>query len=180
MQLFFFGGWLGLLRTLVTGILAYVVLIAFLRLSGKRTLTKMNAFDLVVTVALGSTLATILLSKDVPLAQGALAFAILIGLQFLVTWSSLKTEWVRKIVTGEPTLLLHRGEFLPESLRRERVTEGEIRAAARGAGLADLGEAEAIILETDGSFSVIPRGRGPGDSALKGMKIPGGPKEKTA
>ncbi|WP_231362619.1 hypothetical protein [Thioalkalivibrio sp. ALMg9] len=66
----FFGGWDGLLRTLVVGVLAYVALIVFLRLSGKRTLSKMNAFDLVVTVALGSTLATVLLAKDVALAEG--------------------------------------------------------------------------------------------------------------
>ena len=51
------------------------MLVIFLRLSGKRTLSKMNAFDLVVTVALGSTLATVLLTKDVALADGALAFA---------------------------------------------------------------------------------------------------------
>ena len=66
----FFSGWESLLRTLVVGALTYVVLVAFLRVSGKRTLAKMNAFDLVVTVALGSTLATVLLSKDVALADG--------------------------------------------------------------------------------------------------------------
>ena len=52
MEAIFFSGWDGLLRTLVVGVLAYVVLVGFLRLSGKRTLSKMNAFDLVVTVAL--------------------------------------------------------------------------------------------------------------------------------
>jgi uncharacterized membrane protein YcaP (DUF421 family) len=55
----FFSGWDSLLRTLVVGLLAYVVLVVFLRLSGKRTLSKLNAVDLVVTVALGSTLATV-------------------------------------------------------------------------------------------------------------------------
>jgi len=83
-----FSGWDSLLRTLVVGVLAYVTLVVFLRVSGKRTLSKMNAFDLVVTVALGSTLATVLLAKDVTKAEGTLAFALLIGLQFAVTWSS--------------------------------------------------------------------------------------------
>ena len=73
----YFNGWESLLRTLVVGVLAYVSLVVFLRISGKRTLSKMNAFDLIVTVALGSTLATVLLSKDVALAEGALAFALL-------------------------------------------------------------------------------------------------------
>lgn len=66
----FFDGWTGLLRVLVVGTLAYAALVLLLRVSGKRTLSKMNAFDLVVTVALGSTLATVLLSRDVALAEG--------------------------------------------------------------------------------------------------------------
>ncbi|UYG08412.1 DUF421 domain-containing protein [Halomonas sp. M4R1S46] len=100
-----FSGWDSLLRTLIVGVLAYVVLIVFLRVSGKRTLSKMNAFDLVVTVALGSTLATVLLAKDVALAEGLLAFALLIGLRFAVTWSSVRARWVRRLATGEPLML---------------------------------------------------------------------------
>ncbi len=76
----FFQNWSGLLRTVVVGVLAYVALVALLRVSGKRTLSKMNAFDFVVMVALGSTLATILLSKNVALAEGVVAFAVLISL----------------------------------------------------------------------------------------------------
>lgn len=67
------------------GVLAYVALVVLLRVSGKRTLSKMNAFDLVVTVALGSTLATVLMAKDVALAEGVFAFALLIGLQLFVS-----------------------------------------------------------------------------------------------
>lgn len=155
-----FGGWDSLLRILVVGVLAYVVLVVFLRLSGKRTLSKLNAFDLVVTVALGSTLATVLLSKDVALADGALAFALLIGLQFAVTWSSVRARWVRQLVTGEPLMLLYRGDYLPAALRQARVTEDEVRSAVRSAGLASLGEVETVVLETDGSLSVVRRGKG--------------------
>jgi uncharacterized membrane protein YcaP (DUF421 family) len=168
----FFGGWDSLFRTLVVGVLIYVTLVFFLRVSGKRTLSKMNAFDLVVTVALGSTLATVLLSKDVALADGALAFALLIGLQYAVTWSSVRARWVRQLVTGEPLILLYRGEFLAEALRRARVTEAEVRAAVRSAGLASLGEAKAVVLETDGSLSVVRWGTGNGPSSLAGVQGP--------
>lgn len=89
----------------------------------------MNAFDLVVTVALGSTLATVLLNKDVALAEGALAFALLIGLQFIVTWSSVRVRWVRALATGEPQMLLLRGKILSAALQHARVTEDEVRAA---------------------------------------------------
>jgi uncharacterized membrane protein YcaP (DUF421 family) len=94
----FFDTWWGLARIIVVGVLAYAALVLLLRVSGKRTLSKMNAFDLIVTVALGSTLATVLLSKDVSLAEGALAFALLIGLQFTVTWLSVRSLAVRRVV----------------------------------------------------------------------------------
>ena len=165
-----FAGWDGLLRTLVVGVLAYVVLVAFLRVSGKRTLSKMNAFDLVVTVALGSTLATVLLNKNVALAEGALAFALLIGLQFIVTWSSVRARSIRRLVTGEPRMLLYRGEFLSGALRSARVTEDEVRAAVRAAGLPDMSAAEAVVLETDASFSVVRRSEGGEASSLSGVK----------
>jgi uncharacterized membrane protein YcaP (DUF421 family) len=153
----FFSGWQDLLRTLVIGVLAYASLIIFLRLTGKRTLSKMNAFDLVVTVALGSTLSSILLSRDVALAQGTLALALLVALQYLITWTSVRVRWVRRLVTGEPSLLAYRGHHLPDALRRMRVTEDEVRAAVRSAGMAALDDADAVVLETDGSFSVVRR-----------------------
>ena len=174
MERMFFSGWESLLRTLIVGVLAYAALVVFLRVSGKRTLSKMNAFDLIVTIALGSTLATVLLTKDVALADGALAFALLIVLQFLVTWASVRVRWVRRLATGEPLMLLHRGALLPAALRRARVTEDEVRAAVRAAGLFSLGEAEAVVLETDGSFSVVRRGEGEGRPSLEGVEGPRG------
>jgi uncharacterized membrane protein YcaP (DUF421 family) len=177
MEQVYFSGWNALARTLIVGVLAYVSLIVLLRISGKRTLSKMNAFDLVVTVALGSTLATILISKDVSLAQGVLAFALLIFMQWVVTWSSVRARWVRQLATGEPAMLVHRGALLPTALRRLRVTEDEVRAAVREAGHASLGEIEAVVLETDGTFSVVPHQAGAGNSSLEGVKGPAGESE---
>lgn len=150
-----FDGWPVLLRTLLVGVLAYASLVALLRVSGKRTLSKMNAFDLVVTVALGSTLATILLDSGVSLAQGVLAFVLLIGLQFLITWSSVRASRVRRIVTGEPALLFYEGEFMEGALKGNRVTDEEVRAAIRAAGCAAITDAQAVVPETDGTFSVV-------------------------
>jgi uncharacterized membrane protein YcaP (DUF421 family) len=174
MEHVFFDGWESLLRTLVVGVLAYVALVIFLRLSGNRTLSKMNAFDLIVTVALGSTLANVLLNEDVALADGALAFSLLIGLQFLVSWASVRKRWVRRLVTGEPRMLLYRGELLRAALRRARVTEDEVRAAVRAAGLWDMEGVEAVVMETDGSFSVVQGGAEAGTSSLADVQRHGG------
>lgn len=109
---------------------------------------------------------------DVALTDGALAFALLIGLQFIVTWSSVRTRWVRRLVTGEPVMLLYRGEVVPAALRRTRVTEAEVRAAIRAAGLDSLGAVQAVVLETDGSFSIVRAGEGSGGSSLTGVLRP--------
>jgi uncharacterized membrane protein YcaP (DUF421 family) len=169
MEGMFFNSWFALSRTLIAGTIAYIGLIAFLRVSGKRTLSKMNAFDLVVTVAFGSTLATITLSRDVAVAEGLLAMALLIALQFAITWSSVRWRWVRRTVTGEPSLLFHRGQYLDAALRRARVTTEEVRAAIRGAGYTGLDEVEAVVFETDGSFSVL-RQNGGADAMLQDVK----------
>src|SRR5665811_1594614 len=94
----FFDTWFGLLRVLVVGTLSYPALIALLRISGKRSLSKMNAFDLVVTVALGSTFATVILNNSIPLTEGVLALALLVFLQFVITWLSVRFEPVQTLV----------------------------------------------------------------------------------
>lgn len=153
----FFDNWADLVRVVVKGVLAYGGLIVVLRVSGKRTLSKMNAFDLVVTVALGSTLATVLLSKSVALAEGLLAFAVLVALQFIVTWSSARSSVVSRLVKNEPKLLFYEGRYLRDAMRAERLTEEEVEAAVRQQGIANLEKVGAAVLETDGSVTVVPR-----------------------
>lgn len=165
-----FDGWPTLLRTTLLALGGYASLVCLLRMSGKRTLSKMNAFDFLVTVALGSALATVILSKDTSLAQGVLAFALLIGCQFAVTWLSVRWGWVRRLVTGEPEMLFYRGEFLHAAMRRSRVTEDEVRSALRSSGIGDPREAHAVVLETDASFSVVRSGGSSAGSSLSDVK----------
>lgn len=153
----FFDGWQGMGRIILVGVLAYLALVVLLRVSGKRTLSKMNAFDLIVTVALGSTLATVLLSSDVALVEGITAFALLILLQYVIAWLSAHSQAVSRLVKAEPALLAYNGQLLPATLRRERVVDAEIWAAVRAQGIADLAEVEAVVLETDGTFTVVPK-----------------------
>lgn len=163
----FYDNFYDLIRVVVVGIGAYGSLILLLRISGKRTLTKMNAFDLVVTVALGSTLATILLSNDVALAEGITAFVVLITLQFMVAWLSVRSAAVRQLVKATPKLLFYQGQFNHEALIWERVTQEEVFAAIRAQGIADLEQVEAVVLETDGSITTLKRAGEVDTSTLK-------------
>lgn len=165
----FFDSWTGLVRVLVVGISAYAALILLLRISGKRTLSKMNSFDFVVTIALGSTLATVLLSKSVALAEGITAFALLIFLQYAITWLSVRSKTVRNLVKDEPRLLFHQGQFLHDAMREMRVTPEEVRQAVRTSGIAELDEVGAVVLETDGTMSVMQRFERGRDSSLSNV-----------
>lgn len=129
--------------------------ILLLRISGKRTLSKLNAFGLVVTVALGSTLATLLLSESVALAEGVCALALLIALQFAVTWTSVRSSQVAKLIRAEPTVVLRGGAPICPALRGERITEAELLSAVRETGGRDLSEAEVVFLESDGSLTTL-------------------------
>ncbi|WP_119072785.1 DUF421 domain-containing protein [Aggregatilinea lenta] len=166
----FFDSWAEIGRTVIVGVLAYAMLVVMLRVSGKRTLSKMNAFDLIVTVALGSTLATILLSKDVALAEGLTAFVTLILLQYVVAWLSVRSKAVRELVKSTPRLLFYRQQFLDDALRTERVTREEVYAAIRAQGLGVVEQVEAVVLETDGSFTVLTTSAGEGTSTLKHVR----------
>ena len=166
----FFDNWFGLLRVLVITPLAYLALISLLRVSGKRTLSKMNAFDFVVTVALGSTFATIILSADVALIEGVLAFLMLIASQFVITWLSVRSEAVKRFVKSEPSLLFHNGDFLAGAMKHERVTQEEVLAAVRESGKGSLGAISAVVLETDGTFSILAKAPAEGRTTLQDVR----------
>ena len=151
----FVGNWSGLLRILVVAPLAYTGLVVLLRISGKRTLAKLNAFDLIVTVALGSTLSSVITSESLPLDEGLLALLVLVLLQYAVAWLSVRSSRISDLVKSEPTLLLRDGRMLAGALLSQRVTPAEVSAALRGSGIDNPSGAAAVILETDGSMSVI-------------------------
>ncbi|CAA9211970.1 MAG: hypothetical protein AVDCRST_MAG20-87 [uncultured Acidimicrobiales bacterium] len=142
-------------RTALTGVLAYVGLVLVLRASGKRTLASLNAFDLVVTVALGSTLATILLARDVSVAQGLVAVVTLVGLQYVVAWSSVRIRLLRQGVRSTPVALVVHGRYRSDAMAAERVTKSDVDQAVRREGRGSVASLAAVVLETDGSFSVI-------------------------
>lgn len=155
------------IRIITVGFLAYIGLVFFLRISGKRTLTKLNAFDLVVTVALGSTLATVLLSKDNSLLEGLTAFALLIAMQYVMTFLAVRSKGFNKFIKSAPTLLYFNGNFLEDAMKKERINEMELLQAVRKQGKGSMEEVQAVVLETDGSMSII---QGEPGNALANVK----------
>jgi len=152
---FFFSGWVPLVRILVVGIAMYVTLVVFLRVSRSRTLSTMNAFDFVVTVAIGSAFGRALTAKGVALAEAVVAFGLLVALQYAVTWVQFRWPLFAGAVKNPPALLFFRGECIDETMRRQRVTRTELESAVRKEGFGSLDAVEAVVLEPSGQFSVI-------------------------
>jgi uncharacterized membrane protein YcaP (DUF421 family) len=152
---FYFAGWEPIVRLLIVGIAMYLALVVFLRISGSRTLSKMNAFDFIVTVAIGAVFGRALTARSVALAEAIVAFGLLVALQYWVTWIQTRCPIFSRVVTNPPSLLYFRGEFIEESMRRQRVTKSELQAAVRKKKFGSLEEVEAVVLESSGEFSVI-------------------------
>lgn len=115
----------------------------------------MNASDFVITVAVGSAVATLLLSRDASFAEGVVALVLLLSLNAAVEWTSSRTVGFRRATEGRPKLVFYEGQFLTDAMRLEHVNEDELRAAMRQQGVREIDQVHAVVLEINGSFSVL-------------------------
>jgi uncharacterized membrane protein YcaP (DUF421 family) len=150
-----FEGWIRLAEVAGVLVATYVLLVVMLRVSGKRTLAKLNAFDFVVTVALGSTLSAVAVSREVPLAEGVVVLAGLVLLQYLAARAGRRWDGFGRLIKSAPTALVVDGRLREEDMAANRIRVEELGAALRKAGHASFATAACVVLETDGSFSVL-------------------------
>lgn len=169
---FIFSDWMTIFRIFFVGTIAYLSLVLIIRLFGKRVLAKMNAFDFLVTVALGSILATTVVSKDLALVDGMAAFILLVALQFSLAKLTMYSKWINYLVKAEPVALFYKGKFDYEMMKKERVLEEEIYQAVRSKGVSSLSDVLAVVLETTGDISVLPKNNEyPDGSTLKNVSL---------
>jgi uncharacterized membrane protein YcaP (DUF421 family) len=166
-----FDSWETLWPVLTVGVVGYAGLVALSRISGNRILSKLNSFDLVITIAFGSILRSILLDSKINLLQGLWAIALLVFLPFAVTWISGYSRFVSHMMRACPMLLEKDGRMLHANMKHARIIEeGEVRDALLQQGLGMPVRAAAVMLETDGGLSVISTGHGSTLDALQGVR----------
>lgn len=144
----------GLWAICLTGMGIYVTVIVYTRLGGKRSFSKMNSFDFAITVALGSMVATTVLSKSVSLWDGAIGLAILYVLQ-LTTAYLRRFDVIANITDNTPLLLMDGQEILHKNLKKAKVTESDLRAKLREANVLELSQVRAVVFETTGDIAVL-------------------------
>jgi uncharacterized membrane protein YcaP (DUF421 family) len=160
----FFGGWEPIVRVLVIAPCAYVFLLFTLRAAGSRALVKTNVFDFIIIVGVGSAFGRMLTAKDVALAEACTALLVLVLLQYAVSALRLRSRSFARLVDADATLLYYDARFLHRNTRKARLTESDLREAARAKGVGSMSDVAAIVLEAGGELSVIRKA--PGDSEL--------------
>ncbi|SHF47687.1 Protein of unknown function [Fodinibius roseus] len=147
--------WTAVLMASLSAIGIYVSLILFTRIGGLRSFSKMSSFDFAITVAIGSVIASTILSDSPPLFLAIAALASLYILQIVVAGLRGRSSLVDKIVNNEPLLLMRGAKILEENLKEAKVTHADLRAKLREANATQLSQIKAVVMESTGDIAVL-------------------------
>lgn len=164
-----FNSWEDIARVVVVAVLGYLTFTIIIRFSGKRTISKMNTFDIILSIAIGSLLGRTILAKDAALLESVAALGTLILMQALFTWMSTRHAGIRDLVHPRPALLFYHGELFLSTMHRARVSNEDIREAVRSKGMASMDEVDAVVLEPDGKLSIVKRSPSGNEDTLSSM-----------
>lgn len=154
MEKWFVLSWDSLFAIVLSGIGIYAAVILFTRIAGKRSFSKMSSFDFAMTVAIGSIIASTLLSKSITLPEGIVGLASIYALQLSIAFLR-RYKVVTKIVDNSPLLLMDGKNIINSNLKKAGVTEGDLRSKLREANVLNFSQIKAVIFETTGDISVL-------------------------
>src|SRR3954447_21807485 len=135
----------------------FCLILLITRAVGRRELSSMEPFDLILLVVLGDLVQQGVTQSDYSLTGATTVIVTMAVLVVFTAWLSFRFSRLRPLLEGEPTLLIADGEILSRNLRRERVTEEEIRSEARQQSIESLSQVRYAVLETNGRISFITR-----------------------
>lgn len=148
----------------LSGLVIFAMVILFTRIVGLRSFSKMSSFDFAMTVAVGSLMASTATSPSTTLLNGIIGLGVFYLAQLLIARARLRFR-VSQVVDNTPLLLMHDGEVLHEHMHRARISDRDLRAKLRQAGVTDPRQVLAVVLETTGDVSIL-QGEGPLDPGL--------------
>jgi Predicted membrane protein len=145
-----------LLEILARTAIIYAAILIGLRLTGKRAIGQMTAFDLVVILLIANAVQNAMVGPDVSVTGGLVAAVVLLGLDYLVGVGREHIPFFNRLVQGEPTVLVQDGKVLYRNLSKEEIDLDLVLMAMREHGIGELKEVQVATLETDGSISIVP------------------------
>ena len=132
----------------------YISIILLTNIFGKRSFSKMSSFDFACTIAIGSIIASTLLSSSVTLLEGIFGLSFIYILQGATAYLR-KFKFFRNLVDNKPLLLMDKNKILWQNLKKANVTEGDLKAKLREANVVQLSQVKAVVFETTGDISVL-------------------------
>lgn len=147
----------GIERIIGMSIFFYFSLIIVLKVSGKRTLSEINAFDFLVTVTIGSIAATTIVLQESSFIDGIVAVTTLIILQYILAKLDTKYYFIGKFFLTKPTLLYYKGEYLIENMNKMRITKNDLDQQVRLNAGTLIENVSAVVLESNGGLSIITK-----------------------
>ena len=135
----------------------YVFLVGGLRLLGKRELGQMSLYDLVLIIILGNAVQNAMINNDNTLGGGVVAAVVLLGLNRALNGVMVRSGRVERALIGEPVMIVHDGQVLRDRMHRQGITQDQLEAALREHGIDDVASVHLVVLEVDGTMSVVPR-----------------------
>lgn len=132
----------------------FITVIVLTRISGKRSFSKMSSFDFASTIAIGSIIASAILSKSITLSHAVLGLLCIFSLQSLIAWLR-RFKKFRNTIDNDPLLLMDGETILHENLKKAHVTEGDLRAKLREANVLELSQVRAVVFEATGDIAVL-------------------------
>lgn len=154
-------------------IILYLVLIAVIRLMGKRQIGEMEPSEFVVTMLVANLAAIPMQDGGIPLFSGLVPILTVLGMELVLSWMTLRSVLFRRILCGKPVILIENGHILQDRLRQTRVTLDELIGHLREKNVLDLQSVQYAILETNGTLSVFPYPKAvPAAAADAGIPVP--------
>ena len=146
----------------IRAFVVFLVLGAIIRITGKRQIAQLSAFDLILIVTMGDLIGQTVLQEDYSLTAGVLAVSTFAVLSMLFGMTMYFFPRSRPLLRGHATVFLRDGELDEAVLKHEQVHRDDLNEAARQAGIKDLTDVELGIMETDGTFAFFTRHAGSG------------------
>ena len=127
------------------------------RIMGKRELSSLEPFDLILLIVLGDSIQQGLTQDDYSVTGAVIAVGTIAVLQLIVSYSSFRFRWARSFLNGDPIVLIQDCEVIERNIKRERITREELAEQARGQQIASLGDVQWAVFEPSGAISFIPK-----------------------
>ncbi len=146
-----------MLNTFVRVSIIYLVVLIVMRLMGKREISQMQPFELVIAIMIADLASVPMADTGIPIFNGIIPILALLLFQLIISLINLKSITLRKIVCGKPRMLIYRGKIDDGALKKEKITINELQERLRQNNIFSIGDVEYAILETSGQISVIQK-----------------------